>query len=238
MPLIISKATDIKSAKGTYLIYGPPGMGKTTSFKYLPGKTLVLDIDRTSKVLRGTKNIDIIKIDNIETWKHWEETILELSKNYVGKYDNIAVDNISELERCLLSDLGSQGKNMGVPSQGNYQQMQFRLVNSLRYMKNLGSNIIMTAWEMSDLYTTAEGQQFNRSYPQLNGKILNNISGLCDVVAKITFNPEGERGFVMSPTNSIFAKNQIDTRKGCLQSELIKGDTNEPVETVPVKPNK
>ena len=47
---------------------------------------------------------------------------------------------------------------MGVPSQGNYQQMQFRLVNSLRYMKNLKSNIVLTAWETSDLYTTADGQ--------------------------------------------------------------------------------
>lgn len=79
----------------------------------------------------------------------------------------------------------------------------------------------MTAWEMTDLYTTADGQQFNRSYPQLNLKILNNIAGLCDVVAKLTFNDEGKRGFVLSPTNSIFAKNQLDDRKGCLQSELI-----------------
>ena len=165
--------------------------------------------------------------------------MLALSKSFVGKYDNIVIDNISELERCLLSDLGAKGKNMGVPSQGNYQQMQFRLVNSLRYMKNLQSNIIMTAWETTDLYTTAEGQQFNRSYPQLNGKILNNIAGLCDVVAKLTFNADGERGFVLMPTNSIFAKNQLDSRKGCLQHELILGgDIPEATKAVPDKPNK
>lgn len=221
MALNIKKATDIKKARGTYLIYGSPGMGKTSSFKYLPGKTLVLDIDRTSKVLRGIENIDIVEVDNINTWKDWEQVVIKLEKNYKGKYDNICVDNISELERCLLSDLGSQGKNMGVPSQVNYQHMQFRLVNSLRYLKNLDANVILTAWESTDLYTTAEGQQFNRSYPQLNGKILNNISGLCDVVAKMTINKDGERGFIMSPTNSYFAKNQLDDRVGCLQSELI-----------------
>lgn len=219
--LNIKKAKDIKETKATILIYANPGMGKTTSFKFFPGKTLVLDIDRTSKVLRGLENIDILEVDNIGTWKDWQEVILELEENYKGKYDNICVDNISELERCLLSDLGSQGKNLGVPSQGNYQHMQFRLVNSLRYMKGLGSNIILTAWEMTDTYTTAEGQQFNRSYPQLNGKILNNISGLCDVVAKLTINKDGERGFILSPTNSYFAKNQLDARVGCLQSELI-----------------
>lgn len=237
MVLQITKATEIKSKKGTYLIYSPPGIGKTTSIKFFPGKTLVLDIDRTSDVLKGLPNIDIAKINNIDTWQDWEQTVLELSQNYIGKYENIVVDNISELERCLLSDLGAKGKNMGVPSQGNYQQMQFRLVNSLRYMKNLQSNIIMTAWEMTDSYTTAEGQQFNRSYPQLNLKILNNIAGLCDVVAKLTFNADGERGFVLMPTNSIFAKNQIDDRKGCLQSGLILGGGDN-AKTISDKPTK
>lgn len=238
MGLQITKATEIKAKKGTYLIYAPPGIGKTTSVKFFPGKTLVLDIDRTSDVLKGLPNIDIAKINNIDTWEAWEQAVLDLSKNYLGKYDNIVVDNISELERCLLSDLGAKGKNLGVPSQGNYQQMQFRLVNSLRYLKGLSSNIIMTAWEMTDSYTTAEGQQFNRSYPQLNLKILNNIAGLCDVVAKLTFNADGERGFVLMPTNSIFAKNQLDDRKGCLQSELLKGDASEAAKTVSDKPNK
>lgn len=223
MALSIKKATDIKKAKGTYLIYGPPGMGKTTSLKYLPGKTLVLDVDRTSKVLRGCDDIDILEVDNIKTWKDWENIILELDKGYKGKYDNVAVDNISELERCLLSDLGSEGKNKGVPSQGDYQYMQFRVVNSLRYMKNLDSNIIWTAWESTDSYQDANGQQWNRSFPQVNKRIMNNVLGLCDVVGKLLINSEGERGFTFTATNSTYAKNQLDDRQGCLQSELILG---------------
>lgn len=240
MTFKITNATELKNSKGTYLIYGAPGMGKTTALKYLPGKTLVLDVDRTSKVLKGCKHIDIIEVDNINTWDFWEKLILELYKNYKGKYDNIAVDNVSELERCILSDLGSKGRNKGVPSQGDYQYMQFRLVNSLRYMKNLDCNIIWTAWETTDLYTTAEGQQFNRSYPQINGKILNNVLGLCDVVARLMINGEGQRGFVMTATNSIFAKNQLDDRKGCLQHELIlAGDAiDEKSKTISTGPTK
>lgn len=239
MVLQITKAADIKTAKGTYLIYAPPGMGKTSSLKYLPGKTLVLDIDRTTKVLKGCENIDIAEVDNINTWGHWEKLVVDLYENYRGKYDNIAVDNVSELERCILSDLGRQGKNKGVPAQGDYQYMQFKLVNSLRYMKNLDCNIIWTAWETTDLYQDANGQQFNRSFPQINGKILNNVLGLCDVVGRLLINSEGERGFMLSATNSTYAKNQLDDRKGCLQSELIlKGDAIEATEKLPSTTNK
>jgi phage nucleotide-binding protein len=219
--LNITNATEIQSDKATYLLYGPPGMGKTSTIKYLPGRTLVLDVDRTSKVLKGNENIDIVYVDNTDTWDYWGKLIVDLENNYKGVYDNIVVDNISELERCLLSDLGSKGKNKGVPSQGDYQYMQFRIVNSLRYMKNLGANLIWTAWESDDLYIDSSGQQYNRSYPQINRKIMNNVLGLCDVVGRLLINSEGERGFVLSATNSTYAKNQIDNRKGCLQGELI-----------------
>lgn len=226
MVLNIKNATEITEKKGTFLLYGPPGTGKTTSVKFFPGKTLVLDIDRTSKVLKGCENIDIAEISNINTWQHWEEVLQDIVKNKekYSKYDNIVVDNISELERCILSDLGSKGKNKGVPSQGDYQYMQFRLVNSLRYMKELNKNLVWLAWEDTDLYTTAEGQQFNRTYPQINRRIINNIAGLCDVVGKLMLNDEGKRGYVLSPTNSIYAKNQLDNRKGCLQEEILIRD--------------
>lgn len=221
----INKATDIKTDKGTYLIYGAPGKGKTTSIKYFPGKTLVLDVDRTSRVLKGEADIDIVYIDNENTWEDWGKTITELSQNFVGKYDNIVVDNVSELERCILSSLGSAGKNNGVPSQADYQYMQFKLVNSLRYMKNLGSNLIWTAWEEIDLWTDADGSSYNTALPQINRKIRNNVLGLCDVVGRLMVKEDGERGFVLSATDSTYAKNQLDDRKGCMQSELIVNDS-------------
>lgn len=218
----IVKATDVKNLKGTYLIYGPPGRGKTTTIKYLPGKTLILDIDRTSKVLKGQENIDIVYIDNKDTWNDWGKTLKDLTENYVGVYDNVVVDNVSELERCILSSLGAEGKNNGVPSQGDYQYMQFRMVNSLRYMKNLNSNLIWTAWEEIDLWADADGSSYNTALPQINRKIRNNVLGLCDVVGRLMVKDDGDRGFILESTNSTYAKNQLDDRKGCLQSELIQ----------------
>lgn len=230
------KAADIEGQNGTYLLYSAPGMGKTSTIKHLPGRTLVLDVDRTSHVLKGCENIDIIYVDNVNTWEFWEKLLVHIQKNLKGKYNNIVVDNVSELERCLLSDLGSKGKNKGVPAQGDYQYMQFRIVNSLRWMKGLGMRVVFTAWETTDLFTDASGQQFNRAYPQINQKILNNVLGLCDVVGRLTINSEGGRGYILTSSNSVYAKNQLDQRKGCLQNELIQEET-QTVETTNTNQN-
>ena len=219
-------AKEIDHGPMTALLYGAPGMGKTTTIKYFPGKTLVFDVDRTTRVLKGCDGIDICYVDNKDTWEDWQNTLIKLIKHYKGKYDNIVVDNISELERCILSDLGSKGKNNGVPAQADYQYMQFKLVNSLRYMKTMGCNVIWTAWETTDLYTTPEGQTFNRAYPQINGKILNNICGLCDIVGRIMIKSDGERGYTFTATNGVYAKNQYDDRDGCKQKELFESNAD------------
>jgi len=215
-------AANMKEEKATYLVYAPPGMGKTTAIKHYPGKTLVLDIDRTTRVLRGCENIDILKVDNVNTWKAWQDTLVALPTMLEKiKWNNIVVDNISELERCILSDLGSKGKNNGVPCQGDYQFMQFKLVNSLRFLKQMDANIILNAWETTEQYTDANGQQFNRTMPMISPKILSNICGLCDIVARLNMNEKGERGFYLTSTGSVWAKNQLDDRKGCPADSLI-----------------
>lgn len=222
MTLNIISSENIADKKGTYLLYGAPGKGKTTTVKYLPGKTLVLDVDRTSHILKGVPDIDIVYIDNVDTWNDWGNTVASLMKEYKGVYDNIVVDNVSELERCILSSLGEAGKNKGVPSQGDYQYMQFRMVNSLRYMKEMDANLFWLAWEELDVFQESDGTQYSIVQPQINRRIKNNILGLCDVVGRLVVKDDGERGYILSSTNTTYAKNQLDDRKGCLQNEIIK----------------
>lgn len=225
------KATPAKTA----LIYCAPGVGKSTALGIIAekseGRTLVLDVDRTfinamrkMEIVKDLSKVDVIQIDNINTFDDWTKTLTELNAKYEAgelNYENICVDNISELERCILSDLGAKGKNKGVPAQADYQYMQFKLVNSLRYMKRWGKNVYWTAWETTEQFQNPDGSYYSRLYPKISAKIVDNICGLCDVVAKVLVKQDGTRGFILEATQNIYAKNQIDNRKGCLIEEFI-----------------
>lgn len=232
----ITKVQDnIKNKKPyTALLYCPPGVGKSTAIGIIAerskGRTLVLDIDRTldntlakKEVVKDISKIDKVEIDIINTFDDWSKTIVELQQMKESgqlEYENIAVDNISELERCILSDLGNKGKNKGVPAQSDYQYMQFKLVNSLRYMKQLGVNIIWTAWEDVRQIVSPDGTSYSQLIPKMSLKIVDNICGLCDVVGKIMVKQDGTHGILLTATQNIYAKNQIDSRKGCVVEEF------------------
>lgn len=233
------KLTDLVKEKQpfTALMYCAPGVGKSTALGLIgeksKGKTLVLDVDRTfvptmakDEVVHDFSKFEVLQVDNINTWTDWTKKLTDLkAAKEAGKlteYENICVDNISELERCILSDLGRQGKNKGVPAQADYQYMQFKLMDSLRFMKSLGLNVIWTAWETTEDYVTLDGTCYTRSYPKISKKIVDNVCGLCEIVGKIIVNKDGERGVVMEATQNIYAKNQIDTRKICNVKEFIK----------------
>lgn len=234
----------------TALIYCAPGVGKSTAIGLIAekseGKTLVLDVDRTitktlakREIVKDLSKISIRRVEiqprrereedkkviSVGTWADWEDALRELAeakKKGTLEFDTIAVDNISELERCILSDLGSQGKNKGVPAQADYQYMQFKLVNSLRFMKSLGVNVIWTAWETVEQFQNPDGSSYSRLYPKCSAKIVDNICGLCDIVGKIHAKQDGTRGIILEATQNIYAKNQIDNRKGCLVEDFTK----------------
>lgn len=228
MSLNIKKATEISHGTATYLIYAAPGVGKTTAIKYVPGKTLVIDIDKSSAVLAGEEHIDIAEIDTHNIWDSWLETVKELLKGAADEYDNIVVDNISELFRATLANLGRIGNNNRVPSMADYQRVDFTILDSLRALKGLNKRIIFTAWETSDTWTETNGQQFNRSMPDIRKSILTNFLGLCDVIGRLVVIEEEDgssrRGFILQPTPNIFAKNRLDDRKGSKVEELVVSD--------------
>lgn len=221
----IIKATDITLNDPCYLIYGNPGLGKTSALKYIPGKTLVIDIDKSSKVLNGCENISIAEVDTHKIWDEWLNVVKELLKGAAEPFDTIVIDNVSELFRACLANLGREGKNHRVPSQADYQRVDFTILDSLRALLQLKKRIVFIAWETSDQWTDENGMIYNRAMPDIRSKILNNFLGLTDVVARLvkktTEDGEEVRGFILQPSASVYAKNRLDDRKGCKVDELF-----------------
>lgn len=221
----IKKATEITQGTATYLIYAAPGVGKTSAIKHIPGKTLVIDIDKSSAVLAGEAHIDIAEVDTHNIWDSWLEVVKGLLKGEAEEYDTIVIDNISELFRATLANLGRIGNNNRVPSMADYQRVDFTILDSLRALKGLNKRIVFTAWETSDTWTETNGQQFNRSMPDIRKSILTNFLGLCDVIGRLVTTEQEDgsikRGFILQPTPNVFAKNRLDDRKGCKVEELV-----------------
>ena len=233
---------ELEDSPYTALLYCAPGVGKSTAIGLIAekseGNTLVLDVDRTisktlakHEIVKDTSKVLVAQIDNIHTFDNWTKTLQEIGANDCkflkdNNITTVAVDNISELERCILSDLGSQGKNKGVPAQADYQYMQFKLVNSLRYMKSWNVNIVWTAWEDVRAIVHPDGTQYSQLIPKMSLKIIDNICGLCDVVGKILAKTDGTRGIILEAMQNIYAKNQIDSRKGCKVEEFIEWEKN------------
>lgn len=207
----------------TCLLYGKPGSGKTTTIGTLPGKTVVLDIDKTSGVLKRSaraENVLIIDIDINDIVASMNEALVWLENN-ADKYQNIAIDNISELQSCILAYYGEMGRNDGVPSQGDYQKYQFGITRIIRGLKELRKNVLLTAWEEIVEITAPTGEQYTSFMPKIQKGIRDNICGLCDVVGHLEITAEGDRGIRLASSKNVYAKNQHDERKACKQNDLF-----------------
>ncbi|MGV3051451.1 AAA family ATPase [Streptococcus hyovaginalis] len=224
----ITKATELEKGKNfSALIYAPPGSGKTTTIKYLPGKTLVIDVDRTTNVLAGEPNIDIVYADITDVEVSFADMLREIHNNHLQNYDNIVIDNLSELEQAWLGEKAKKsktkdGRAMGIPEMGDYNKFSFYLPNMIRYINSWdGVNKIYTAWETTRQIETSSGQLYNQFIPQIREKIITNVMGLVNVVGRLVINEEtGGRGFILQPSNGTFAKNQLSSAQFAKQEEL------------------
>lgn len=245
--LDIKKAENVTRAEDySILIFAQAGTGKTTTAKYLPGKTLVIDVDRTSNVLAGEKNIDIVFLDTKRPYQSTKQLLKTIHDEYLDQYDNIFFDNISEFENAWFGEKANEsktreGKEMGTPQLADYNAYGYYMTDMIRYINSWrGVNKVFTAWETTRQIETSGGQTYNQFIPDIREKILNNVLGLMNMVGRLVINEEtGNRGFILHPTNSIFAKNQLDERKNCLQKELFNiGIPATPVSKGADKPDK
>lgn len=206
------------------LIYGKQGIGKTSTAKFIPGKTYVLGFDKSFKVLAGhlagAWQIDAKK--PIEDLNKWSESFDPT------KYDNLVLDDISNFEKIWFQEKGRESKN-GISNElQHYSQWTNYFLRFIEWIYDMPLNVYITAWETEHPITTASGQQFNQYGPELRDSVRNVLMGLSDVVGRMIKKPDdGTRGVILDGDEGTYAKNRLDQRRGCKVEDLFKFQKSE-----------
>ena len=215
------------------LIYGPSGAGKTVNSTLVKGKrNILLCSDNSYIVLTNFKRENL----DIEVVEHW------LDKDKLGnsqtcfiqqfekaveskKYDNVIVDNISDIFDMAILELDDSGrfKDMRQAYMLVYQELK-RLA---RKAAQVDCNVLFTAWTDLQEIMLSDGSKAIRTQPKLPNKILDNFLGLTQVVAYInTAEKDGKKAwyYVLEGRPTLYAKDQIHCRKSCMPEDIFYGN--------------
>lgn len=223
MALEIKKATEIsRTHNWRVLLYGKPGLGKTSAIKGLTGKVLVLDLDNSSRVLAGMDNVDIISFNRENPIQSMKE-FLEEGKDIINEYHTLVIDNITAFEKDWFVARGLKSKN-GIRNEiqdyGDYTNYFLRLITMIYA---LPINIYITAWEDKRDIDLEDGTKLTEYIPQIRSQVLNQLLGLTDVVGRIQVNPTTHgRGAILEGSDGVYAKNRLDNRTACKIEDLFK----------------
>ena len=204
------------------LIYGKPGIGKTTLIKQLKGKTLVLSLDNSQRVLAGSENIDVVEFDRNQPIDCMTAFLKEVDE-VLSEYDNLVIDNISSFQSDWFVEQGRTSKN-GIGNELQHYSLwtnYFLRVLTAIYSKPV--NIYVTAWEDTRDLNLETGQIITQYIPQVRESVLNQLLGLTDVVGRIIVNEKtGGRGVVLEGSEGTYAKNRLDKRTVCSIEEVFE----------------
>lgn len=227
----ITKATDISRTQyWRVLLYGKPGLGKTSAVKGLTGRTLVLSLDNSHKVLSGIPNIDVRTIDDegLESFNRNEpiediNVFLKELDVVIGDYDNLVIDNVTSFQSDWLIERGRSSKG-GIRNEiqdyGDWTNYFLRIMTKIY---RLPINVYVTAWEDTQEISLEDGRVITQFVPKIRKQVLSELLGWTDVVGRIKVNPNtGNRGAILEGNDGVYAKNRIDSRTACPIDELFK----------------
>jgi phage nucleotide-binding protein len=190
------------------LIYGEPGVGKTTFAATAPAP-LVIDVERGSRALLNTGNpVDVLEFRSIE---QVEATIQYLKSGHekFAKYETIVLDSITEMQARLI-DQQLRTLGAGAPvykaDWGVYGENTQRLRMLVSSFRDIEKNLICTAHAKMD---KDDQTGLNMWRPALTPGLAKTVAGIFDIVGYLRINAKGERVLRVQPSKTVLAKSRL-----------------------------
>lgn len=191
------------------LIYGDPGVGKTTFAASAP-KPLLIDVERGSRaVITAGTPVDVLEFKSIE---QVEATInfLKNGNSAFDKYDTIILDSITEMQARLIDQQLRAASLGGAPAYkpdweiwGENTQRLRMLIGAFRDIEKNLICIAHTKTEKDDrtgIVTTK---------PLLTPGLAKTVVGAFDIVGYLRIDSKGERVLRLHPNKTIQAKSRL-----------------------------
>jgi phage nucleotide-binding protein len=182
------------------IIYGDPGVGKTTLAATLPEKeTLIITCEAGLGPLLGTKHVVFDVLKAVDPVTHNIEAIIDDLYKFLRtekhSFKNVVVDNLSELHQQLIINL-TKKHNRDAPDRRIYGDASYKMRDWVRLFRDLvyqDVNVVLNAWEFLLEVTNQEGTIVTKTFPLISKTISPACCGLVDVVGRLECNEKTQQ---------------------------------------------
>ncbi len=194
---IIKAHEPIRATTIRVLIYGEPGIGKTTFGLTAPGPLLV-DCDSGVRRVAPQFRSDYVPVTS---WKD----ILDVSREKLPDYETLVIDTVGKAMEFLADQIKKENykltnKTGGLTLQG-WGALLAQFTDFLGQVQRRGKHIVFVAHHR-------EGQEDEKRYfrPDISGRSLGNIIRDMDLVGYMQ-SRNNERTISFNPTDAFYGKN-------------------------------
>ena len=171
----------------TYLIYGPPKIGKTTFCANLPD-TLFLDTEQ------GTRLQNVFRVE-IDSWEVFLKVIDEIFQSK-HKFRNIVIDTTEKLANFCIQAVCTKA-GISHPTEGKYGKaydlIKKEFEKPIVRLQHSGLGVWFIAHEEVKKIEAAIGKDYDYHTPKLPGFLSNIILSLCDFILYASMEQQGQQ---------------------------------------------